>query len=352
MVTSRDVARAAGVSQATVSRVVQSSERVSRETREKVLKALQTTGYVPNTMARAMKTRRTGTIGVVVARVTNPFYPEVLEILAAELAAVERRMILWNSEGAGEQTALQAIRQGLVDGIVFTTVTAASVPLQEALSRGAPVVILNRSVDGAACGQVTSDNEAGARTVAEYFVTAGHRRIGYIGGPPGPSTQVERERGFRDGLAARGAELPDELCLYGDFSHRDGHAAMRELLCLDDPPTAVFCVNDLTAFGALDGARSLGVRVPDQVWVVGYDDIAMSSWEAFDLTTVRQPIHDMVRKGIDMLLQRIDDPAASPQHYRFPSQLVVRGSTAGTPPPKKEQDQPAGGADLREETDG
>lgn len=332
MVTSRNVALAAGVSQATVSRVLQDSEKVSAATRERVLEAIISTGYSPNFLARAMKTRRTGMIGVVVARITNPFYPEVLEALSAELAAAGQRMVLWTSEGPGDVSALEAIREGMADGVVFTTVTADSMPLQEALKRQAPLVILNRSVEGLPCDQVTSDNVAGSRAIAEYLAAEGHRRLGFIGGPPRPSTSVERKRGFRQGLASAGIAWDEALCRYGDFSHADGHAAMRELLSLDDPPTAVFCVNDLTALGALDGARSMGRRVPEDIWVAGYDDIAMSAWEAFDLTTVRQPIPEMVAMAVRMLLDRIADPSLSPRQHRFPNELVVRGSTAGRPP--------------------
>lgn len=332
MVTSRDVARAAGVSQATVSRVLQGSDNVTDETRKRVMEAVSATGYEPNVLARAMKTQRTQTIGVVVARITNPYYPQLIEALSAELASANQRMVLWTSEGAGDASALEAIRQRMVDGVVFTTVTAESVPLHEALRRNAPVVTLNRSVEGIACDQVTSDNLGGSTQVVQYLVGAGHSRLGFIGGPIGPSTSAERERGFRQGVAAAGLHLDERLCRRGDFSHEDGHAAMRDLLTLADPPTAVFCVNDLTAIGAIDGARSLGRDVPEDVWVVGYDDIAMSSWEGYDLTTVRQPITQMAELAVKLLLRRIGKTGAEPRHHRYPHELVVRGSTARTPP--------------------
>ncbi|MEJ7770932.1 MAG: LacI family DNA-binding transcriptional regulator [Geodermatophilaceae bacterium] len=353
MVTSRHVAQAAGVSQATVSRVLQGSDKVRDATRERVLEAVSRTGYSPNILARAMKTHRTGTIGVVVARITNPFYPEVLEALSAELARAGQNMVLWTSEGAGNVSALEAIRAGMADGVIFTTVTAESMPLQEALKRQAPLVMLNRSVEGLPCDQVTSDNVSGSRAIAEYFVAGGHRRLGFIGGPPRPSTSVERKRGFREGLASAGIPWDETLCRYGDFSHADGRAAIRELLSLDEPPTAVFCVNDLTGLGALDGARSLGRRIPQDVWLAGYDDIAMSAWDAFDLTTVRQPIAEMVALAVRMLLERIADPSLPPRHHRFPSELVARGSTGGkrahsTPRPPLPSSKGKGAASQRQ----
>lgn len=328
MVTSVDVARAAGVSQATVSRVLSGSAKVSPETRRRVMAALHETGYTPNLVARAMKTRRTGTVGVVVATITNPFYPHLVDALAAALGEAGFRMVLWTSEGPGEESAIQAIRQRVVDGIVFTAVTPDSPPLAEALARDAPVVLVNRGVEGLACDQVMTDNVGGGAAVASYLASAGHDRIGVIGGPRQTSTAVERERGFRRGLAGHGRSVAAALYRRADFSHGGGKAAMRELLSAASPPTAVFCVNDLTAFGAIDGARSLGLRVPEDVWVAGFDDIDMASWEGYDLTSVRQPIAQMSQTAVDLLRERLGAPDRAAQHVAFPSELVVRGSTA------------------------
>jgi LacI family transcriptional regulator len=331
VVTSRHVAQVAGVSQSTVSRVLQGSSRVSPDTRERVLAAMKQAGYRPHAAARAMRTRRAGTIGVVVADITNPFYPELLEAVSRELDHAGQRMILWNSTGPSEAGALEAIREGSVDGLVFTTVTEESKPLEEALSQDEPVVLLHRGLDSRTCDEVVSDNISGARSVARYLTGAGHRRIGYLQGPSLPSTSVQRERGFREALADLGMPLDEQLVVRADFTHDTAHAAMRDLLQRDDPPTAVFCANDLTAFGAIDGALSLGRRVPEDVWVVGYDDIAMAGWDVFDLTTVRQPIATMARAAVRLLIERIDNPRLPPRRTEFPTELVVRGSTAHTP---------------------
>lgn len=330
MVTSRDVARVAGVSQATVSRVLQGSSRVTESTRARVVSALKSTGYTPNVLARAMRTQRTGTIGVVVASITNPFYPEILDVLADRLAQAGRRMILWTS-GPGEASAIEAIGQRLVDGVVFTSVTADSAPLATALAQQSAVVLVNRGVDGVGCDQVTSDNVGGAAEVARYFVRAGRDEPALIGGPLDTSTAREREDSFRAELSRLAAGLPSERFRRGDFSHAEGYAAMTALLQASQPPSAVFCVNDLTAFGALDAARAAGVAVPEDLWVVGYDDIDMASWESFDLTTVRQPMAEMVAAAVDLLLSRIDDPDRPAERRRFPSRLIVRGSTAHVP---------------------
>ena len=331
MVTSHDVARAAGVSQATVSRVLSGSPNVSPATRDRVLEALRATGYTPNLVARAMRTRRTGTVGVVVASITNPFYPEVIEAVAEELASRDCRMILWISEGSGDESAMAAIRQGLVDGIVFTTVTPESGPLHEALERKAPVVMLNRAVEGVAADQVVSDNEAGGAAVADYLVAGGHTRIGFIGGPAHASTAVRREAGFVTGLARHRVTIPRSRHRVGDFTHATGFDAMQSMLGGRYPPTAVFCANDVSAFGAVDAVRANGLRVPDDVEVIGFDDISMASWASYNLTTVRQPIREMCATAVQLLLARIDNPLRPPETVMLTGELVVRSSTRASP---------------------
>lgn len=328
MVTSRDVARVAGVSQATVSRVLHGSERVGDATRQRVLDALESTGYVPNAAARAMRTQRTGSIGVVVSRITNPFYPELLHALGARLREADLHMVLWDAGSAGEQSAVDAIRQRVVDGVVFTTAVPDSPALVEALERDAPIVLVNRTVEGLAADQITSDNIDGGQRVAEYFIANGRRRPALLLGPSGVSTSDEREVGFRRGLRNAGIDLPPDRVVAGDFSHEHGHAGLRALL-RPEPPDALFCVNDLIAFGASDAARSAAVRIPDDLWLVGYDDIAMSSWPAYSLTTVRQPLAAMADLAVTWLLERIDDPDRSVRTHRFPAELIVRSSTAG-----------------------
>jgi len=325
MVTSRDVAAAAGVSQATVSRVLAGGARVTDATATRVRAAMSAVGYTPNLAARTMKTGRSGTIGVVVADITNPFYPEMLDALGVALAAAGQRMILWTESGPGESSAAEAIRGRLVDGVVFTTATRRSSTVRAALDRDLPVVLVNRGLPRVRCDQVTSDNVGGGAAVAEFLVAHGHRRIGLITGPPHPSTAVDRERGFRRALQAAGVGAP--LVRAGDFSHATAWRAARELLTEAHPPTAIFGVNDLTAFGALDAARSLRRRVPTDVSIVGYDDVAMAAWESFDLTTVRQPTGEMAALAVDLLLGRIADPARSPVRRRFRTDLIVRGST-------------------------
>jgi LacI family transcriptional regulator len=332
MPTSYDVAKLAGVSQATVSRAL-SGGTVSAKTRAKIIEAAKTVGYVPNLGARAMKTGRVNTIGVVVADLRNPFYPEILDALTSYLDAAGKKVTLWNSDGPGNDAALEAINAGSVDGVIFTTVTEASAPLRAALRSHSPVVLINRTVDALGCDQVSSDNVAGGGTVAEYLVENGHREIAFIGGPSAASTARDRCRGFSERLTDAAVPLRPERLLQGPFSHDFGFSATTQLLRSENPPTAIFCSNDLVAFGALDAARAANVAVPRDLWIVGYDDIAMSAWPAFDLTTVHQPSRTMAEAGARALLDRIDEPTAPYRTLTFRSHLVVRGSTGAVAPP-------------------
>ncbi|RZQ66084.1 LacI family transcriptional regulator [Amycolatopsis suaedae] len=335
MVTARDVARLAGVSQATVSRVLHDHDSVSEDTRARVLLVLAETGYQPNVAARAMRTNRTDTIGLIVDDVTNPFYPELIKALTKELDRAELRMILWNSAGPGESAALQAIDQRLIDGLLFTTATARSAPLASAIRRGAPVVLVNRGVPGLPCDQVDSDNADGAARVAAYFAAAGHRRVGLVGGPESASTARDRMAGYRRGCAEYGLELAEDCVANGDFTHDGGQSAMHTILERTgrNHPTAVFCTNDFSAFGALDAIRTHGLAVPEQVWVSGYDDIAMAAWGAFSLSTVRQQLSDMAQIAVTLLRERIGSPDRALVHHRFRNELVARRTTAHVEPP-------------------
>jgi LacI family transcriptional regulator len=331
VVTSRDVATAAGVSQATVSRTFSGASGVSEQVRARVLSAAEQLGYEINFAARAMRTQRSGTIGVVVDRVTNPFYPEIIESLSRTLDDCDLRMILWDSQGAGEKGAIEAIGHKMVDGLIFTTATSTSSALTTALAAHAPLVLVNRIVEGVRCDQVDTDNFTMTSRMAQYFARAGRTRAGLITGSDEASTARDRHDGFLAGAAEHGVEVPAEFIVDGGFAHRGGYEALRHMFTLPNPPSAVYCSNDLSAFGAIDAARALKVGVPDDLWIAGYDDVDMASWEAFNLTTARQPIDDMVKVGVQLLLERIDNPKKSATHQRFTSELMVRGSTDYTP---------------------
>lgn len=329
--TSRDLARLAGVSQATVSRVLTNNPKVNAETRARVLQVLKDANYTPNALARAMKTGRTDTIGVFMTRVTSPFHAELLDEIGRLLGAAGLHMILWNIEHDPEETVTDVIQQRLVDGFLLTSAKYDSKLHSMALASGTPTVLLHRGIDGLECDQVVGDNWQGAYDAGRYLVEAGHRDIGLVSLAHTGKTARDRDLGFRAALAEAGISLKDRNVITTSVDHVHGHAAARKLLSAKKPPTAIYTVTDLLAFGVLDGARSLGVRVPDDVWVVGFDNTAVASWEAFDLTTVDQPVHAIVEAGIDLLRRRIADPTAEPTVLKLPCRLIIRGSTANTP---------------------
>jgi len=327
-VTSRDIARRAGVSQATVSRVL-TGNPVRQELRDKVKAAIRELKYRPNGTARAMRTSRTGNIGLVVPRLANPLHPALLHVLGGAATQAGFRVVVWSTDDVDEKAAADAVRGSLVDGVIMTAATTASTQLYEAVQLKAPVVLVNRVVKGWPCDQVASDNVAGARMVAEYLLNSGRRRIGMVGGISLASSIRQRQFGFREMLASRGRALDERLCeLVDQFSYRTGFEAAARLLDLAEPPDALFCVNDFLALGARDAARNRDFDVPGALWIVGYDDIEMASWHAFDLTTVRQPLSQMAEYAVRFLLERISGYEGEGRNIRLSNDLVLRGSTS------------------------
>ncbi|WP_156759889.1 LacI family DNA-binding transcriptional regulator [Microbacterium karelineae] len=326
MPTSRDVARLAGVSQATVSRTLSSPDSVATETRVKVMAAAASLGYSPHSGARAMKTRRSNTVGVVVADLSNPFYTELLGELVEALERVEQKVVIWSSASSNHTAALESISTSAIDGLIFTTATSSSVELAAAVDRRRPVVLVNREVEGLDSDRIVSDNYAGAAAVADFFVGNGRTDVAFIGGLPEAKTAQDRSRGFVDRMAELGHPLPEHLVAEASFSHDAAAHVADKLLGRLPRPSAIFCANDFMAFGALD-TRVRRALPPEECWVVGYDDVAMASWETLDLTTVRQPIREMAAVAVEMLMDRVNDPALPPRRRSFQPTLLVRGST-------------------------
>jgi LacI family transcriptional regulator len=332
-VTSKDIARKLDMSQSTVSRALRGDPRVAPETAARVLEAARQMNYTPNVAARSLITRRTGTVGVVVNDIKNPFYPELLDVLHNELALAGYRTILFNerTDASVEQHVGEHVNGAAVDGVVYVSATL-GMPLPGHGGRDFPVVLVNRYIDSAPVDTVVSDNGRGGRLVAEAMVELGHRRIALIAGPENTTTSRDRERGFRDGLRESGVAFDESLRRVGQFSHASGYQWCLDLLAGEQRPTAIFAANDVIAFGALDAARRVGVRVPAELSVVGFDDIDMAGWEGFNLTTVRQPLTEMGRAAARLLLERIGSGEAIPPRRRvFPVGLVHRTTLAAAP---------------------
>jgi LacI family transcriptional regulator len=326
MVTSRDVARIAGVSQATVSRVMSAPGSVAPATLSRVQTAMRQLGYTPHAGAQLMRTNKAKTVGVVVNDLANPFYSEALDELTRFFNSAGFRVVVWNAGSGSHQDALRAISEYAVDGVVFTTATARSLELQTAVAQHRPVVLINRDVEDVDCDKVLSDNEKGGAQLADFLTEHGRTSVAFIGGDLDASTSRDRERGFYKAMESHGHQVPENLRFRGNFSHEVSAQIAQRLFDRAMPPEAVVCANDFMAFGVLDVLRNRG-RTANECWVLGYDDVEMASWHSFSLTTVRQPSREMTAVGAQMLLDRLLHPAAPSQRVSFPPQLIVRGST-------------------------
>lgn len=325
-VTSQDVAERAGVSQSAVSRVFTPGASVSKKMAARVRAAAEELGYRPNVLARSLITGRSRIIGLVVAHLDNQFYPDALERLSRALQAEGYHVLMFMSrEGEDLDEVIQEILDYQVDGIVTASVSMSDGLAARCAAAGIPVVLFNRGQDDARLSQVTSANRAGGRAVAEHLAALGHRRIAHIAGAEGSMTGRDRAAGFREGLEAAGLPLLAQL----DGGYRfDAAAEAARRLMADHAPDAIFVANDVMAFAVMDTLRfDLGLSVPGDVAIVGYDDVPMAGWPAYDLTTVRQPAGDMVDATVELLLERIQQPETAPRWIEIDGSLIVRGST-------------------------
>ncbi len=325
-VTSAQVAARAGVSQSAVSRVFTPGASASQKTAEKVRKAAAELGYRPNVLARAMVFGKSRIIGVVVAYLENQFYPDVLEKLSAALQQQGYHVLVFlASQAAGNiDTVVEEILDYQVDGIIAASVALSSDLTDRCRATGVPMVLFNRSQDDPRMSAVTSDNIAGGRKVADFLLAAGHRRIGYIAGWEGASTQRDREIGFLQGLAAAGKKLHAREV--GNFRMDEAHEATIRMFATD-PPDAVFVANDHMALAVMDTLRfALQLDVPGDVSVVGYDDVSASAWPSYKLTTVRQPANRMVAETVEILLDKIENPEAAARRVEINGPLILRRS--------------------------
>jgi len=326
-VTSLQVAERAGVSQSAVSRVFTPGASVSAKTADKVRKAAQELGYRPNVLARAMITGRSRIIGLVVAYLENHFYPEALEKLSNALQEEGYHVLIFMaSQTSGNiDDVVEEILDYQVDGIILASVAMSSEISSRCAAAGIPVVLFNRLQDDASLPGVASDNVAGGRKLAEFLLAGGHRRIAHIAGWEGASTQRDREAGFLQALAEAGQSLHARAV--GNFHADQAQAAARDLFATAEPPDAVFVANDHMAFAVMDVLRfELGLSIPGDVSVVGYDDVSISAWPSYDLTTVRQPANRMVEETVRTMLDRIKDPSAPARRVAIDGPLIVRGS--------------------------
>lgn len=326
-VTSLEVAALAGVSQSAVSRVFTPGSSVSPKTAEKVRKAAEALGYRPNVLARSLKSGRSRIVGLLVAYLENYFYPEVVEKLSRDLQKEGYHVLVFLAPitTTNVDQVVHEIMDYQVDGIVLASVSMSSDLAERCLATGIPVVLFNRAQDDSRMSSVTTNNRAGGFALADFLVSLGHQKIAYIAGFEGASTQRDREIGFRNGLAAAGQTLFART--EGNFVYGDAQIAARTMFATSRRPDAVFVGNDHMAFAVMDVLRfELGLQVPEDVSVVGFDDVPPAAWPAYSLTTYRQPVDQMVAETVAMLIAKIGAERPEPRKVVLEGALIIRGS--------------------------
>lgn len=332
-VTVKDLARDLGMSVSTVSRAFYPSAVIAPETRRLVLKRAEEIGYRANPFAKSLVTKKTQIVGMVASDLTNPYYPEVMTNLTALLQDHSMNVMLVTPERPEKiDEAVELLLTYQPDLIIILATNFASSAREKCEAAGAPCIFFNRlSADGLGFG-VTCDNVEGGRRAADFLIDNGHRRLAYVSAFPGASTNVERGKGFCDRAVERGLPLPSVIEA-GTFSYTDGYHAWKAFAELDVRPDGVFCANDIVAIGFIEGIQeNLDLRVPEDVSVIGYDDIAMAGWPSHRLTTVAQPTREMMETTVELareLAGSIPSARHEPRIIRIPpGPLVERRTTA------------------------
>ncbi len=327
-----DVARLANVSQAAVSRAFTPGASISPETRAAVLAAARSLGYRPNAIARSLVTHQSNIIAIIMANMWNPFYSAALAQFTDQLQALGYWVLLFKVQedsaplgnGAVDDALLTALEYQ-VDGVIITSATLSSRLADECARHGVPVVLFNRYTLSSNVNAVWCDSVAGGQQVADAIVDTGYERIAFVAGDPTTSTARDREAGFTGRLGQRNRSLFWRG--QGDFTLESGLVAAREMLRQTVRPDVVFCANDLMAIATIDVARDeFGLRVPEDLAVVGFDDIAMAAWPHYGLTTIRQPLERLVSATTQLIQSAIQESAVERVLQTVPGELIVRTS--------------------------
>lgn len=329
--TAIEVADLAGVSQSAVSRAFTPGASVSPATRERIEAAARKLGYRPNALARSLIMGRSRIIGAAMAYLENQFYPEVLEQLSFRLQALGYHLLLFTAKP--DQSAdpiLSEVISYQIDGLVLASTLLSSAVARECQEASIPVVMLNRTSQSEGVSSVVTENEKGAATIAAFLAKGGHKRFAYISGLQHASTNRDRERGYSDWLKRNGFGPPMRAA--GHYSFSGAAEAARVLLSQKKRPDAIFCANDHMAIAAIEVVRhEYGLRIPEDVSIVGFDDVGAARWPSYSLTTFSQPVGPMVDEAVNILVELISDPDKPARQTVLPGELVVRNS-ARIPP--------------------
>lgn len=326
-VNARDLAQRLGVATSTVTRAFDAQSRISAKLRERILALADELGYRPNAIARSLNQRKTGIVALVMGDMANPFYPTLLEAFSLKLRQTGRQLLLFVVPPGGDADELMPqLLQYQVDGIVVTAAKLSSHMAHLCARKGVAVVFMNRRVDDPTVWSVCCDNERMAAEVADYLVRQQRRACAFVCGDPNISTTADRLRGFEQGLALHGQRLV--ACVAGGYTYEGGREAAARLFSAGQPALdAVFCANDVMALGVISHLRmNTNLRVPKDVAVVGFDDIRAAHWPENDLTTVHQPMNQMIDCAIRLLGEGRPDASIIQALHEVPGRLVIRSS--------------------------
>jgi LacI family transcriptional regulator len=328
--TIKDVAREAGVSYSTVSRVVNDYEHVKPDKRQRVLEAMERLGYQVNLQARSLVMGRSNLVGMLVHNLgDNPYAAQIVQAIDQELASADYNLVLYTTHQntAKEVDFVDSFTQRMVDGLVLVIPLDPETYLHKLRERGFPYVIIADTEKLDPCSPMVGiTNRQGAYDATRYLIELGHERIGFISGPPAFLSAAERFEAYQSALADHGLAFDPELVRPGAYQYRPGYEAAARLLSLSNPPTAIFAANDLSAQGVYDAARARELHIPEQLSVVGYDDVPQAAYLHPPLTTVRQPLLEMGSGAAHLLLDLIANPGQPVQPVLYETTLIVRGS--------------------------
>jgi len=320
------VAEKAGVSIATVSRVLNNSPKVKEETRAKVLRVVEELGYQPSASARGLALKRTEIIALIFPDISGPFYSEVIRGVESEASQHNYNLLIYGTYGKATKGRFLRLLPTRVDGLILMTRSVEDEYIFYLHRRQIPFVLLDREIGEIEVDCVLTNNAEGAYKAVEHLLQHGHQQVAFIAGPADSPDSNARFEGYRQALQDHGLPVLAHLVERGDFLQPGGYQAMNRLLDRPDPPSAVFVANDEMAIGAIEAVRGRGLRVPDDVAIVGFDDIQMAPYVQPPLTTVRQPIREFGALAVQMLLRRIENPEAEAKTIVLPTQLVIRRS--------------------------
>lgn len=330
-----EVAEAANVSIATVSRVINDSGGVSVAVAERVREAMKALNYHPSSVARSLKVQRSMLVGVLVPFLDHPSYSRMALAIERSLFDQGYHALICNAEEdeARERAYIEMLLRQRVEGIIIDTSARSFDGLIELQKNHVPIVLFDRIVNTIQCNQVFCDNSLGGYTGIQHLAELGHRRIGVIATMSYTETMMRRVAGTRQAIDAYGIDADPALLIQGDTQLFDmGYNAAKHLLQLDPPPTAIFALTDVTAVGVMHAAAEMGLHIPDDLSVVGYDDLPIASYTIPPLTTVAQPIMQMGETASAVLIRHIENAELPPERVVLPTQLVVRATTA---PPRQ-----------------